>query len=242
MEILDSVCERMRYYYENEDAEDAKTSTKFVRYDKFNVDRGALTGNQLHILTKRAKSSHSTQKIKNYCDSIMEHMYDDMAEAIAGKRVNLYEAFCRDHEERCLGSKRSRKQCCTTEQLEMHTRWKQHLDTIDRGLVGEYFDLSRGDRPGEKGYNEKAQKLYEDMIRREAVMRAAESGEDLQTVTDRIRKKMRQSKFQYKSKTENQRVAEHMQEREKVRKLVDEAEKEKQEKERLLKQQKSEEL
>ena len=227
MEILDGVCERMRYYYENEDAKDEETSKKFVRFDKFNVDRGALTGNQLHLLTKRAKSAHITQKIKNYCDYIMEIMYDDLAESIAGKRVNLYESFCRDHEERCSGSKRSRKQCCTTEQLEMHRRWKHHLDRVDRNLVGEYFDLSKGDRPGEKGYNDKAQRLYEDMIRREAVMRAAESGEDLQTVTDRIRKEMRKRKFTYKSKTENQRAAEHMQERAKMKKFVEEAEKEK---------------
>jgi hypothetical protein len=221
MEILDDVCNRMSYYYENEDAKDSKTSKSFVRYDKFNVDRGALTGNQLHLLTKRAKSAHITQKLKNYCDSIMEIMYDDLAETIAGKRVNLYEAFCRDHEERCGGSKRSREQCCTTEQIEMHKRWKKHLDGVDRDLVGEYFDLSRNDRPGEKGYNEKAQTLYENMIRREAVMRAAESGEDLKTVTDRVRNEMRKRKFKYKSKTEEQRAAEHLASRKKVKALLD---------------------
>ena len=40
---------------------------------------------------------------------------------------------------------------------------------------------------------------------------------------------MRKRKFTYKSKTENQRAAEHMQERAKMKKFVDEAEKEKNE-------------
>ena len=163
MEILDGVCERMRYYYENEDAKDEETSKKFV-VDKFNVDRGALTGNQLHLLTKQARVLTLHRKSRTIvipswkpCATIWLNHY--------GKRVNLYEAFCRDHEERCTeasdrGSsvvQRISSKCTSVGSI----IWIESIEILLESIL-----ICREAIVRVKGYNEKAHKLYEDMIRR----------------------------------------------------------------------------
>ena len=195
IEILDHACEGLRAYYENENARDVDDHTPFTRYDKFNLDRGALTGNQLHLLTKKAKSSHTTHNLQVYCESLMEELYDDLSLAISQQEINLYDMFCSEHQ-RCKG--RRSEECCTKTEVRTHRRWKKSLDEIDRELVGDYFELAKEEEKGRDGYNKKAQKLYMEMIRREAVRKASESSEK-RTVAEIINDEMkRRKKFKYK--------------------------------------------
>lgn len=188
MTILDEICVSMNQYFENENATEIDFGTgkaiqhmvggklvnkTFPRFEKFNVDRGALTGNQLHMLTRRSKASYHSHNIKMYCDMLMEDIYDDLVEAIRSEMIYMNRAFCKDHS-RCS---KKRAGCCTERQLEIHHGWKAYLEDIDTRLVGEYYDLAKKekvDRPDDDGYAKKAHKLYLDDLRRQDRLQKAE--------------------------------------------------------------------
>lgn len=220
IEIIDKACSNFHSYYESEDAVDLDTNESFVRYDKFNIDRGALTGNQLHLLTRRQKSSHVTHNMRMYCDTLVEDIYEDLTDSITNQHVDLYTEFCQEHP-RCQG--RRQVECCDAKELDRHERWKNRLDDIDRRLVGEYFDLTRQDkekRPGKKGYNDKAQRLYRELLRREAIAAARANGGRPENVAQRIREEIKNRKsFTYRPKTDEEREREREEDRKRMEEM-----------------------
>ena len=115
-------------------------------------------------------------------------MYDDISDALIEQETDLYDRFCRVHA-RCKG--RRRNECCSADQIEMHRACCTDWTISGSGGLVTVLRFREGRRARRDGYGKKAQKLYMDMLKREAIRKAAKASDPSTTVAEIVKNEIR---------------------------------------------------